>query len=82
MSFFCKNKRGENKQYYYFNYYKPYSNNRYSNNYNQLDIKEKDFFDNYKNMLEYRRDFFNEKVKEEIKLNKHKKLEKIYRNNS
>ena len=40
----------------------------------QLDIKEKDFFDNYKKIIEKRRDFFNEKIKEEIKLSNDKKV--------
>jgi hypothetical protein len=55
---FCNNKRNRDEQYYYFNYYESYLSKGH-----QRDIKEKDFFDNYKKIIEKRRDFFNEKLK-------------------
>ena len=66
---FCNNKRNRDEQYYYFNYYESYLSKGH-----QRDIKEKDFFDNYKTIIEKRRDFFNEKIKEEIKLSNDKKI--------
>ena len=74
---FCNYKWNRDEQYHYFNYYDPYFNKC-----RQKDILEKDLFDNYKEMLERRRDFFNEKIKEELKLTNDKKIaesiEKIF----
>ena len=74
---FCNYKLNRDEQYHYFNYYDPYFNKC-----RQKDILEKDLFDNYKEMLERRRDFFNEKIKEELKLTNDKKIaesiEKIF----
>ena len=74
---FSNYKYNRNEQYHYFNYYDPYFNKC-----RQKDILEKDLLDNYKEMLERRRDFFNEKIKEELKLTNDKKIaesiEKIF----
>ena len=68
----CNNKRNRYDEYSYFNYYKSYNRKTH-----QIDIKEKDFFDNYKEIIEIRRDFFNEKIKEEIKLSNKESIGKI-----
>lgn len=68
----CNNKRNRYDEYSYFNYYKSYNRKTH-----QIDIKEKDFFDNYKEIIEKRRDFFNEKIKEEIKLSNKESIGKI-----
>ena len=70
---FCNNKRHRYEEYDYFNYINYYDSSYLSKGH-QRDIKEKDFFDNYKKMIERRRDFFNEKIKEEIKLSNDKKI--------
>ena len=62
---FCNNKRNF-PQYDYFGYLFESPHQRH--------IKEKDFFDNYKEMLYRKGDFFNEKIKEEIKLTNDKKI--------
>ena len=67
---FSNYKWNKDEQYNYFNIYDPYfSKNR------QKYVQEKYFLDNYKNLIERRRDFFNEKIKEELKLIKDKKIE-------
>ena len=67
---FSNYKWNRDEQYHYFNYYDPY----FSKNHQKY-VQEKYFLDNYKKMIERRRDFFNEKIKEELKLIKDKKIE-------
>ena len=64
---FSNNKWNRYEQYDYFNYYSSMGKSH------QKAVQEKDLLDNYKEMINSRRDFFNEKIKEELKLQMIKK---------
>ena len=65
---FSNNKWNRYEQYDYFNYYSSIGKSH------EKAVQEKDLLENYKEMINERRDFFNEKIKEELKLTNDKKI--------